>query len=491
MDRDDMLALWRRRLDGEALSDEEERRLHARLAEDEELREELLAEEGIHWRLASIARTDDPRDEFLSTLSRRIEREGARRNDGSLPRSAGGDARGVGRPGRRRSALVWLAAASVLAGFVGLWLLGPGAGGVASIVHAQDAVWSGAGPGERLREDERLELERGSAEIRFDHGASITLEGPSSVSVRGGALIVRFGAIAARLPARRDRFRIETPLSLVRDRGVDLSVTVDRDGSTGFEVLDGVLRVQKKDGSGETLTLASRGLRKARISTREIASGLEPFVTRMTGEGGAFSGRISLAGGSVECRDPGTFERLLDEVAARPSRERLLADWSELSRRFGVGVSSSVSITVEGETLRATGIDEVIRVQEDLDAALGAGATSRSFSGSISVDGVRRVFSSREEFEAARRELGRPLANFKMLGASGHGAVETRAESSASSSFRARSSSSGGAFRGEIEADGRLRVFDDPEEYARALRALRGRSGEDGGRDPKNPANGE
>jgi hypothetical protein len=175
-------------------------------------------------------------------------------------RLAGREARDLGR--RRRywpvpPRWMWLTAIVATAAVVVLWLgLGtgrsrsrpPASGGpadenIAWLVNAQDCLWDDAGqrPGRDMGAGKELNLVRGLAEIEFDCGARVILQGPSGLRLISGrsARLLR-GTLTARVPDRAHGFTVFTPQNFkVVDLGTEFGLSVDDRGAATVRVFTG------------------------------------------------------------------------------------------------------------------------------------------------------------------------------------------------------------------------------------------------------------
>lgn len=97
--------------------------------------------------------------------------------------------------------------------------------------------------GQRLAEG-TLRLDRGLAEITFDTGAEVTLEGPALLELESEHKArLAAGRASARVPEQARGFVIHTPSSYIRDLGTAFAVEV-RDGcETDLHVLEGEVEV--------------------------------------------------------------------------------------------------------------------------------------------------------------------------------------------------------------------------------------------------------
>jgi hypothetical protein len=113
---------------------------------------------------------------------------------------------------------------------------------IARMQATRDAVWGGPdlhGPNERLAAT-RLELKAGLAEIAFDSGARLLLEGPAVLELES-AMRVRLlaGRATAEVPAPAHGFTIAARGVEVVDRGTAFGLEVMRDGRSEVQVFTG------------------------------------------------------------------------------------------------------------------------------------------------------------------------------------------------------------------------------------------------------------
>ncbi len=138
----------------------------------------------------------------------------------------------------------------------------PEARRIARLINTVGAVW---GESKRWRVDDgfeegdTLELKQGLAEIHYDHGVRVILQGPALFEIggeKGGRL--KRGRLVARVLEKGKGFIVETPTALVVDLGTEFGVSVDHHGQTDTEVITGKIEVfLAKDGRsiGQGLTL--------------------------------------------------------------------------------------------------------------------------------------------------------------------------------------------------------------------------------------------
>ena len=137
----------------------------------------------------------------------------------------------------------------------------------ARVVRAVAAIWdeghspanttsANGAPAQRVTAKDRLvvgqslSLRRGTAEIAFDSGARVFVEGPAVFeieSVNGGRLTV--GKLMATVPPAATGFVIDTPSTKVIDLGTEFAVAVDRVGGADVHVFLGNVTAQQASAS--------------------------------------------------------------------------------------------------------------------------------------------------------------------------------------------------------------------------------------------------
>jgi hypothetical protein len=183
-----------------------------------------------------------------------------------LERLAGEDTGGIGwderAPNRRRWTFPvpgrWLSLAALVAtaAAVIVWLgfgtgrrpsppsppVRPSGENIAWLVNAQDCLWDEAGqrPGRDMRAGKELHILGGLAEIEFDCGARVILQGPAGLRLLSGksAQLLR-GTLTARVPPRAGGFFVLTPHNKVVDLGTEFGLSVDDGGSATVRVFTG------------------------------------------------------------------------------------------------------------------------------------------------------------------------------------------------------------------------------------------------------------
>jgi hypothetical protein len=126
--------------------------------------------------------------------------------------------------------------------------------------------------GERLLRGQRLELARGFAEITFDSGAQVLLEGPASFELKSAweAGLAR-GTLKASVPPQALGFRVSNPAVEVVDLGTEFTMSADASGVAEVLVLKGQVEVQPSTAPDRQPIVL-----RERESRRFAASGISP-----------------------------------------------------------------------------------------------------------------------------------------------------------------------------------------------------------------------
>jgi hypothetical protein len=127
---------------------------------------------------------------------------------------------------------------------------------IARISGSKDPQWGTAGGfqiGDELPRGQRLELKAGFAEITFDSGALVVVEGPASLDLDSAwQATLRRGTVKANIPQEAVGFKISNPAVDVVDLGTEFSVTAEEDGSTEVFVLNGQVEVEPRAATNQT-----------------------------------------------------------------------------------------------------------------------------------------------------------------------------------------------------------------------------------------------
>ncbi len=154
---------------------------------------------------------------------------------------------------QRVRTVYWAAAAAAIAIVATLWI-SPNEQKeewVATLVQAEDCRWAGSdlptAEGAQLGKG-KLALVEGMATLRFESGAEITLEAPSTLEVlsKMRCRLIE-GSLVANVPDSAHGFTIDTEEMEVIDLGTRFGLTASGLGKTHLYVFDGVVEVERED----------------------------------------------------------------------------------------------------------------------------------------------------------------------------------------------------------------------------------------------------
>ncbi len=174
-----------------------------------------------------------------------------------------------------------LATAAVLA--LGLWIGRFLIGGkvdddaqetIAHLSGAKDCQWVGVAlqNGDEFTSGQRLELKAGFAEITFDSGAQLVLEGPATLDLRSAwEAELQRGTVKANVPTEAIGFRLANAEVEVVDLGTEFSMTADGGGATEVFVLKGAIEVQPRNGAKTKTVMREKQARRfAKLGGSEV-----------------------------------------------------------------------------------------------------------------------------------------------------------------------------------------------------------------------------
>ena len=132
---------------------------------------------------------------------------------------------------------------------------------VARLTGSKECQWNTQAtplrPDSFVRKGQRLELIRGFAEITFDSGAQVVLEGPASLDVNSAwDATLRRGTLKANVPPEAMGFIISNPSVEVVDLGTEFTMIADASGAADVLVLKGMVEASPHNaGSQRTIVL--------------------------------------------------------------------------------------------------------------------------------------------------------------------------------------------------------------------------------------------
>lgn len=105
----------------------------------------------------------------------------------------------------------------------------------------------------RLTSGHSLRLASGYAEVTFQTGAKVLLQGPCEFHVlEDNRATLQSGQLVARIPEQSKGFAVVTPQFTVVDLGTEFGVKVDIDGESFVQVFDGLVEVRPRGASSPT-----------------------------------------------------------------------------------------------------------------------------------------------------------------------------------------------------------------------------------------------
>ena len=135
---------------------------------------------------------------------------------------------------------------------------------VALMTGTKDCEWSGQPmpAGSSVKAGQKLQLTKGTAEITFDSGAQVTLDGPASLIVSSAwDASLESGTIKASIPDEAAGFRVVNPSVEVVDQGAEFSMIADA-SSAEVLVLRGTVEAAPRDNNIQTVMLRAQESRR-------------------------------------------------------------------------------------------------------------------------------------------------------------------------------------------------------------------------------------
>lgn len=127
---------------------------------------------------------------------------------------------------------------------------------VARITGTHNCLWRdpqlAIGYGSSLVAGQRIELSEGLAEITFNDGATVLLEGPATFDVNATDKIdLHAGRLAAVVPQRARGFRVHTPSLDLFEVGVEFGLIAQESGAAELHVFSGLVKADVLDVDGK------------------------------------------------------------------------------------------------------------------------------------------------------------------------------------------------------------------------------------------------
>lgn len=155
---------------------------------------------------------------------------------------------------------------------------------VARLTGEKDVKWkrgtTALPSGTPLRKGQRLELESGFAEITFDSGARVVLEGEASLAISSAwDAGLRHGTLRADVPPQAIGFRVTNPYVDVVDLGTEFTMIAEVDRGAEVLVNKGEVEAAPRSGESDTILLREKEARRfAATGISEIDDQVRKFA---------------------------------------------------------------------------------------------------------------------------------------------------------------------------------------------------------------------
>ncbi|MAT73349.1 MAG: hypothetical protein CMJ58_28015 [Planctomycetaceae bacterium] len=128
----------------------------------------------------------------------------------------------------------------------------------ATLSRGADCVWGDSGGdhhvGDPLQIGEQLDLREGLAQLYFESGANVVMNGPCRLRIDGPmSCRLDVGSVAAEVPHEATGFTIRGPNAEVIDLGTAFGFSVDADGGSQVHVFEGEVVSRQLDRSGQVV----------------------------------------------------------------------------------------------------------------------------------------------------------------------------------------------------------------------------------------------
>lgn len=173
-----------------------------------------------------------------------------------------------------------------------------------------------------LKEGQTIELKSGQAEVYFDSGAQLILQGPIRFQVLGPKLAKVFhGDLTARVSEQAKGFSLITSAGKIIDLGTEFGVSVQADGETDLVVFEGIVDLEHAP-------------RERRREQTDIGSG--PNYSRLT-TGEAVRVKPNGSTQRIVAVDSNRFAWAATGIAANRSKPAVITNVDDTIREPGVG----------------------------------------------------------------------------------------------------------------------------------------------------------
>lgn len=130
--------------------------------------------------------------------------------------------------------------------------------------------------------DNRVKLVAGLAEVTFQSGTVVVLEGPAELTLTGPARgILVAGNLAARVPATAGGFSLDTPVARITEDASEFGVAVTSDGTTLLQVYDGTVWAGNQEiAAGGAIRFTEQGEMLLAFDPARFVREMPPFESR-------------------------------------------------------------------------------------------------------------------------------------------------------------------------------------------------------------------
>lgn len=155
---------------------------------------------------------------------------------------------------------------------------------VAQVTGSKECQWASGTdllPGARLHKGQSVELTHGFAEVTFDSGARVVLEGPAKLEVNSAwDASLQQGTLKANVPAEAIGFSISDATVNVVDLGTEFTMIAEANGATDLLVLKGAVEASPQNSTNEQSVLLHKNeaLRFADTGISDVHDRQEKFA---------------------------------------------------------------------------------------------------------------------------------------------------------------------------------------------------------------------
>lgn len=282
-----------------------------------------------------------------------------------------------------------------------------------------------------------IELKEGLAEIEFNNGAIVIVEGPARLDLPAGdRAFLHYGRLRSIVPLEAYGFSVESADVRVVDLGTEFGFEVDRDGLAEVHVFDGEVEMfEGQDPTKKRLLAAGQAIQfertgwqreipadhRAFVDVAMLEARAESYVTRLREEVRDLSSRhrallhdrrrrehelrsepslVELRKAADQARSKASKLAKSDATVAKAMKQR-----KELQKQIDQQIQSRLKKTQIGKKL----LSQLEQVEKDMEAAEGAARGSDRF------EGVQRGSKKNRKKPANNRDLNRRRSELRAM----------------------------------------------------------------------------